>query len=100
MSVSGGPPVAMPSPIASARMHWKLGASLPAYAQLSTSPTPSQSPITIVSDATWELSIPPVPPAKFSLHKGNWFAHLEITDEDGRVWTTHECRMEVKEDYT
>ena len=100
MSVDGGALVAMPAPIASARLHWSKGDAYPAVAKFSTTPAADESPITIVNAATWELSVPPVEPDGFPLTEGNWYAHLEITDTDGTVWTTHECRMAVGVDYT
>lgn len=100
MSVDGGALVAMPAPVASARLHWVQGENYAPAAKFATNPATGESPITLVNAANWELAIPPVAPALFPLTKGNWYAHLEITDTDGRVWTTHKCVMEVGLNYT
>lgn len=100
MAVDGGAPLPMSAPIASARLHWCKGDAYPAAARLSTAPAAGEGTIVIVSAAAWELSIPPVAPDLFALTSGDWFAHLEITDTDGIVWTTHECRLKVGVDYT
>jgi hypothetical protein len=100
MAVDGGEPLPMSAPIASARMHWRLGDAYPAAARHATTPADGESPIILVSAATWELSIPPVAPEFFPLSIGLWHGHLEITDTDGTVWTTHECLLPVGIDYT
>lgn len=101
VSVGGAAAVPMSSPIASARLHFKLGVNHPAVAKFSTAPGAGEGQIVLVNAATWELSIPITPPALFPLATlGMWYGHLEITDVDGTVWTTHEIRQPVGIDYT
>lgn len=100
ISIDGGEPIPMSVPIRSARAYWVKGENYPAQVKHQTDPVTGELPIILVDAANWELSIPKVAGALFPLTRGQWYSHLEITDEEGTILTTHELRLPVGLDYT
>jgi hypothetical protein len=92
ITINGAAP---PVPLASAKMRFKKPGAVPSTVVELSSATPGQ--ITIVSAATWEISVPPQLVAGLTFGKWTWRLRCLDTSTTGRPKTYLADEIEVLE---